>query len=186
MSESWTTEERAVLISDRWIHLTRERVVTSKGAVLDPYYVISYTDWAVCVALTPDDRVVLVRQYRHGTGTVSLELPGGCVDPQDPSPHHAALRELSEETGYGGGETTYLGGLAANPALQTNRLHVSIATGVEPLHVQALEPGEELAVVLMPVAEVVALATSGGMEQSMHVAALLMALTRLGRLALVP
>ena len=179
----WTTETSEIVISDRWIHLRRERVVTPKGAVLDPYYVLAYPDWAVTVAITPDDRVVLVRQYRHGTASVSLELPGGCLDATDASPLEGALRELREETGYGGGEAEYLGSMAANPALQTNRLHVAVMTGAIRVSDPHLEPGEELSVEYLPVDEAVRLAASGGMEQSLHVAALFMALARIGRLA---
>ena len=179
----WITETSEIVISDWWIHLRRERVVTPKGAVLDPYYVLAYPDWAVTVAITPDDRVVLVRQYRHGTASVSLELPGGCLDATDASPLEGALRELREETGYGGGEAEYLGSMAANPALQTSRLHVAVMTGAIRVSDPHLEPGEELSVEYLPVDEAVRLAASGGMEQSLHVAALFMALARIGRLA---
>ncbi len=186
MSELWTTDESAVLISDRILHLRRERVTTAKGAVLDPYYIMTYPDWAVTVALTERDELVMVRQYRHGTGTVSLELPGGCVDATDPSALHAAGRELLEETGYGGGKLDYVGSLAANPALQTNRLQVAVMTGARRQAEQALEHGEELSVELVPLREAMDLALSGGMEQSMHVAALFLALSSLGRLHLTP
>lgn len=184
MTKLWTIEKSEVLISDRILHLRRERVATVQGAVLDPYYIMTYPDWAVTVALTPEDELVLVRQYRHGNGTSSLELPGGCVDAEDASPLHAASRELMEETGYGGGALSYVGSLAANPALQTNRLQVAVMTDTVLLHQPELEQGEELTVELMPLRDAVALAVSGGIEQSMHVAALFMALAKLGRIGL--
>ncbi len=180
----WTVESSDVLLADRWIHLTRERVVTERGAVLDPYYVLSYPDWAVTVAITADDRIVLVRQYRHGNASQSLELPGGCVDESDATPLDAALRELREETGFGGGRAEYIGSMAANPALQTNRLHVAVLLGAEKLAEPHLEHGEELSVDYLSVEEAVALVTRGGMEQGLHAAALMMALSRIGRLVL--
>lgn len=179
---AWTIETSEVMLSDRWIHLTRQKVVTEKGAVLDPYYVLTYADWAVTVAITPDDRVVLVRQYRHGTASQSLELPGGCVDQSDATPLHAALRELREETGFGGGRAEYLGSVAANPALQTNRLHIAVLHDAVKVAEPHLEQGEELVVDYLSVDDAVALAASGGMEQGLHAAALLMALSRIGRL----
>lgn len=184
MSRHWTTETSEIVLSDRWIHVRRERVTTGRGTVLDPYYVLTYPDWAVTVAITPADEVVMVRQYRHGTASVSLELPGGCVDPSDATPLDAALRELREESGYGGGHADYIGGLAANPALQTNRIHVATLMDAVKTTEPHLEPGEDLSVELVPVADALRMAESGGMEQSMHVAALYMGLARLGRLGL--
>ncbi|MBB4063149.1 NUDIX hydrolase [Gellertiella hungarica] len=186
MSKPWTVDRSDIVISDRWIHLRSERVTTGRGAVLDPYYVISYPDWAVCIALTEDDRLVMVRQYRHGTASIAPELPGGCVDPHDPSPAEAAARELMEETGYGGGELVHVGSMAANPALQTNRIQIALMTGARRLAEPQLEPGEELSVELVPLEEALSLAVSGGMEQSMHVAALFAAVAALGRLKLLP
>lgn len=182
MNRTWTVERRAVVLSDRWIHVESQAVRTQRGDVLDPYYVLTYPDWAVCAALTEADELILVRQYRHGTGRVALELPGGCVDPADPSPEAAAARELLEETGYGGGRLHYVGALGANSALQTNHIQIAVMTGARRIAEPHHEPGEELSVECMPVAEALRLATGGGIEQSMHVAALFMALSSLGRL----
>lgn len=184
MSRAWTVERREVVLSDRWIHVESQAVRTARGDRLDPYYVLTYPDWAVCAALTDRDELVMVRQYRHGTGSFALELPGGCVDPEDPSPEAAAARELLEETGYGGGTLRYVGALGANSALQTNRIQIAVMTGARPVAPPHLEPGEELNVELVPLETALRLAASGGMEQSMHVAALFTALSSLGRLSL--
>lgn len=183
MTKPWTTESSRVVHADRWVDLRAQRVVTGGGTVLDPFYLLSYTDWAVAVAVTADDRLVMVRQYRHGVATTALELPGGCVDPEDASPADAARRELLEETGYGGDTVEYLGRYAANPTLQNNYLQVALIRNAVILADPALEPGEELAVELVPVSEVLDLAASGGIVQSMHVAALFMAMRALGRIS---
>lgn len=186
MSKPWTIERSDIVISDRWIHLSSQRVTTGRGTVLDPYYVISYPDWAVCIALTETDDLVMVRQYRHGTESIALELPGGCVDPEDETLEAAAARELLEETGYGGGRLAYVGALAANPALQTNRIQISVMTGARRISEPHLEPGEDLSVELVPLGDAIRLAVAGGVEQSMHVAALFTAVAHLGRLAVLP
>lgn len=186
MNKPWTVERRDVVISDRWIHVESQTVKTGGGAVLDPYYVLTYPDWAMCLALTEGDELVMVRQYRHGTASVALELPGGCVDPEDASPAAGAARELLEETGYGGGDLIYVGALGANSALQTNRVQIAVMLGARKIAEPRLEAGEELSVELVPLTQIIPLVVAGGMEQSMHVAALFVALAHIGRLGLTP
>ncbi|CAN7504240.1 NUDIX hydrolase [Rhizobium sp. LjRoot30] len=180
----WKADNRRTIHKDRWVDLTAERVVTGNGAILDPYYTLAYPDWAVAVALTPDDRLVMIRQYRHGTAMIDLELPGGCVDAEDVSAAEAARRELLEETGYGASEAEYLGRFAANPALQTNHVHVTLLRNAEKLAEPHLEPGEEIAVELMPLETVLQQVMAGSVTNSMHIAALFFALNALGRIRL--
>jgi 8-oxo-dGTP pyrophosphatase MutT (NUDIX family) len=178
----WKAENRRTIHKDRWVDLVSERVTTGNGAVLDPYYVLSYPDWAVAVAITPDDNVVLIRQYRHGIAAVDLEFPGGCVDADDVSPAEAARRELLEETGYGSDNVEYLGRYAANPALQTNYVHVTLVRDARRVADPQLEHGEEIDVETVPITEAIDAALGGHMLNSMHLAAMLLALNALGRI----
>jgi 8-oxo-dGTP pyrophosphatase MutT (NUDIX family) len=98
----WTTTHSEILLEDRWIRLRADRLRTQQGVEIAPWYVLDYPDWCVVVALTEDQRLVLVRQWRHGAQSWSLELPGGVIDRTDRDPVAAAQRELQEETGYGG------------------------------------------------------------------------------------
>ena len=104
-----------------------------------PVYCLQMPDWVTVVAVTEDERILLVRQYRHGADQVLLETPGGLVDDTE-SPHQAAARELREETGYQAQQIEPLGWVFPNPAIQTNRLHIFLATGVK--RVGALRPDE--------------------------------------------
>ena len=86
--------------------------------------VLDCPDWVNIIPLTDDGQVVLIRQFRHGTQSVTLEVPGGVVE-ADESPEAAAVRELAEETGYVPERVKSLGFVSPNPAIQGNRSYTS-------------------------------------------------------------
>jgi len=180
----WTLLESRVLLRDRWISLRADRLRNAAGVELSPWYVLDYPDWAVAVPITDDDRLVLVRQWRHAAGAWCLELPGGVVDREDADPLAAARRELREETGYEAVEWRHLYAAFPNPAIQTNRLHVVLATGAAPVGPVAHEPGESIEVVCLPVSEALDGIGTGLFGQAMHVGAVLAGLAAVGRIRL--
>lgn len=149
------------------------------GRVAGPYRVLDYPDWVNALALTSDGQAVLVRQFRPGPKKITLELPGGAVEPGEQALEVAMRRELEEETGYGGGEITYLASLSPNSASHTNRVHSFLATGVERTGDLRPDDTEFLEVVLMPLDELVQTAVTGGLDQAMHLATLFLALRKL-------
>lgn len=185
MVKPWRTVSSEQLLADRWINLRADRCVTPGGREIAPYYVLSYPDWVHVAALTEDDELVLVEQYRHGAGASCLELPGGMMDAADPDPVAAARRELMEETGFAAGQWQLVSSLYPNPAMQTNRLHVVLATGCHRVAEPRLEDGEEgLVVHRRPVADILGGLQDGILPQVMHVGVLLLALSASGRLKL--
>ncbi|WP_165220534.1 NUDIX hydrolase [Affinirhizobium pseudoryzae] len=182
--KTWTVVASDQILKDRWIDLRADVCRTPSGAEIAPYYVLSYSDWVHIVAITTDDELVLVRQYRHGVGGWVTELPGGMADPGDPSLAESAARELLEETGYRAAETPRLiASLDANPATHTNRVHTFLALGVTLERPPALEAGEEgLSVLLMPMDQVADALRRGEIGQAMHVAGLSLALLEAGYL----
>ncbi|MFM8614763.1 MAG: NUDIX hydrolase, partial [Alphaproteobacteria bacterium] len=156
--------------ADRWIRLRADSCITPEGAVLDPYYVLEYADWVHVVAVTDDDRLVANHQYRHGAGCVHLELPGGVMDAADAGALEAAAREFRS-----------VASLSPNSATHTNRIHIVLAEGAYADGAQSLDAGEEIAVELLPLAEIPALIASGAFLQSSHVASLMLGLQALGR-----
>lgn len=185
MERKWRIVSSKTLLKDRWINLRADRCVTPGGKEISPYYVLAYSDWAHIVALTPDDEIVLIRQYRHGAGEFLYELPSGAVDASDADPEVAARRELEEETGYVATRWLKAGALSPNPATHTNKAHIFVALDAELKGTQKLDAGEEgLTVHIFPLSEVLNSLGDGLLGQSMHVASLILALTNIGRLKL--
>jgi len=174
----WSADSSRVLLDSPWIRLRAERCVTQRGAVLDPYYLLDYREWVHVAAFDEEDRLLLVRQYRHGVGRVSLELPGGVMEPHENDPLAAGARELLEETGHVAASLTHLAKLSPNPASHTNGLHILLATGARPLHAQNLDATEDLVVEPTPWRDAARLALAGEIVNAQHVGLLFIALAQ--------
>lgn len=172
----WEVRASKRLIHDRWISLRADHCVTQRGAELDPYYVLEYPDWVHVVALDEDDRLLLVRQYRHGAGVVSLELPGGMMDPGESDPVTAGARELLEETGHVAQSMRHLARLSPNPASHTNSIHVLLAQQASFARPLSLDQTEDIAVERVPWRDALRLALTGEMLNVQHVGLLAIAL----------
>ena len=161
-----------------WYTVRRDRVELPNGTVIPEYWINEYLPWVNVVAVTADDTILLVRQYRHGSQAVHFEIPAGTTDATDADVESAGRRELLEETGYGGGRWSPLMTLSANPALQNNLTYTFLAEDVVPM--QAADPGasEDLRLHQLPVGEIEAMIDRGEMIQSLHVAPLLRFLLR--------
>ena len=176
----WTVTASRMTFADRWLRVRSDDCVTAEGVEISPYHVIETSDWSCVVALTKDLRVVLVREYRHARGIVIDGLPGGIVEAFDASPEVGARRELSEETGYGGGRfmpvlTTY-----PDPANFTNKAVGFLALDVEPLGPQALDVAESIEIVLADLPDVLKRLASGELRMhAVHVATLWSAAARI-------
>lgn len=130
-------------------------------------------DWVNVVAITTTGQVVLVRQFRFGTNEFSLEVPGGVIEPGE-DPVVAGVRELAEETGYGGGTASLLGSLHPNPAIQNNRFHAVLVEGVSPVQALDWDPDEEMEHTLAPVPEVLRGIAEGRITHSLTVCAMML------------
>jgi 8-oxo-dGTP pyrophosphatase MutT (NUDIX family) len=145
------------------------RVNPRTGKPFD-FFLMEGFDWVNLIPVTPQETVVFVRQYRHGSEEFTLETPGGTVEPNE-DPKDTALRELAEETGYSAAEVAHLGTLHPNPAMQKMRVHYYIAHGVERTHTQTLDPGEDIEVIERPLIEVPKMIQRGELTSALVVAA---------------
>lgn len=167
----WRVLDREYIIKRPWLTARRDKVELPDGRIIEEYYVLEYPDWVNVIAITKDGQFVMERQYRHGLGVHSTELPCGVMEKGE-DPLEAAKRELFEETGYGNGEWTKLMVIAPNPGSQNNLTHCFLAVGVEKIAEQSLDDTEELTVHLMSEAEVKSLLENNQICQALMVAPL--------------
>ncbi len=133
--------------------------------------VLETPKWCNVVALTRQERLVVVRQYRFGSSAVTTEIPGGVVD-QGEEHGAAARRELREEAGYTSSNWRYLGCVEPNPAFHDNLCHHWLALDAEPTHAQELDPGEDISIATLSLDELRAAVWSGEIRHALVLTAL--------------
>jgi 8-oxo-dGTP pyrophosphatase MutT (NUDIX family) len=136
------------------------------------FYVLDSVNWVNILAVTPDRQLVMVEQYRHGSSTVELEIPGGMMDPGETDPVATAVRELREETGYEGENARRLGKIWSNPAILSNLTYTVLIENCRLKHEVKFDGGEDLVTRLVPVAEVPKLVADEKIGHSLVVVAL--------------
>lgn len=159
------------------MRVIEHHVQLGDGREIDDFCVIESPDWAAVLCVTSDERVALVRQYRHGLGGESWELPAGALEPGE-APLAAARRELREETGYESEDWRPLLSASIDPSRQVSRAHFYVALGARPVAAPALDSSEDLETVLVGKAELLELVDSGQLVHGIHVAAILTAVRR--------
>ncbi|HEX7175097.1 MAG TPA: NUDIX hydrolase [Pyrinomonadaceae bacterium] len=168
-SLAWTRESSEPLADCRVFSVRRDMSRSPRDGGAHDFYVIEAPDWINVIPLTADERVVMIEQYRHGIEGVTLEIPGGMVDPGE-TPRETAAREMLEETGYAARELVALGSLHPNPAIQNNRIHTFLARDAEFQGAPVFDGTEQTVVRLVPLARVPALIADGTITHSLVVA----------------
>jgi 8-oxo-dGTP pyrophosphatase MutT (NUDIX family) len=167
---SWLREQGSdQSIEENWLfRLRRERYRSRKSGLAHDFYVLHLADAVSVVALTGDRRLILVRQFRAGSGKESLETPGGLLDPGE-DPLTAGSRELLEETGYLGDAPRSLGTVWSNPSLMTSRITTIVIENARKVTEPSLDHGEEVDVELFDESEVPSLIREGRVDHALSV-----------------
>ena len=168
--EPWKVVSSQKDRSYRVFSLRTDRAVSPRTGKEHSFFILESTSWVNIIPLTSDGKVVMVRQYRHGTGEVTLEIPGGLVEEGD-TPATAAMRELVEETGYTAREVIPLGNVQPNPAIQNNRCYSFIARDVRLTREQSQDEKEDIEVVLKSLSEIPAAIRNGEITHALVLAA---------------
>ena len=150
----WQRLDSEKILETRIFDIRRDESRSPRTSRKHDFFVLETGDWVNIIPLTTSGEVVLIRQFRHGIGDFTLEIPGGMIDAEDASPLEAARREMREETGYDSPDVDALGWVFPNPAIQGNKTHMFVAKGAEKHCETAFDSTEETEVVLVPLAKV--------------------------------
>lgn len=181
------TEQKWKILSSTYIHkgpwatLRYDRCEMPDGKIVPDYYVLEYPNWVNVAAFTEDNRMLMVKQYRHAAGIISTEVPGGVIDPGE-QPIDAARRELMEETGYQFDDIELMATVYPNPATANNVTYLYLARGGKKVAEQKLDENEQLTVHELTVPEVKQLLLENRIEQALHCTTLFYAFMKMGEL----
>lgn len=148
------------------------------GKIVEAYYVVELPLTVCAMAITEENEVLMVNQYRHPIEKVVLELPGGFVDDTE-DPLIAVSRELLEETGYAFSSVEYVGRVTANPGVLSGYTNLYLAQGGKKVASQKLDDNEQIEVLKFPLEEVRTMLFRNEILQALHVSCLLYAFQKL-------
>jgi 8-oxo-dGTP pyrophosphatase MutT (NUDIX family) len=167
----WSVLESTELADCRIFRLLCRRMRREDPPADSDFFLLDTPDWVNVVALTDDDDLVLVTQFRHGVERITLEIAGGMVDPGE-TPREAAERELREETGYVARDWKQIGVIDPNPAIQNNRTWTFLATGAAKREEPSFDATEQCRVVLAPWSDTPRLVAEGRITHALVVVGL--------------
>lgn len=167
----WKTIETKNILKGHIFRYIQVRRQSPKTQEVGEFDIVQCSNWVNVIAITPDQKVVLIKQYRHGTNSYTVEIPGGAINHNEES-LTGAKRELEEETGYTSSNWKFLGKVDVNPAFMSNTCEMYLAMDAVKTKSQNLDPFEEIEVFLDDVKNLNQLIISGEITHSLVVAAI--------------
>jgi 8-oxo-dGTP pyrophosphatase MutT (NUDIX family) len=170
--EPWDRLNSEYLGDYRIFRLRQDRSVSPRTGATHTFFVLEAPNWINVLPITPEGKILMVRQYRHGRGEVTLEIPAGMCDPGEKDPALSARRELLEETGYVPERLIHIGTVTPNPAFLDNACYTFLAQDVRPVGGQQLVGAEDIALALLDFDAIDDLVANGGIRHSLTLNAL--------------
>jgi len=171
MIEKWQKLASEVIGNFRVFEIRESTSLSPRTGQTHSFYVLDSADWVNVIPITPEGKVVMIHQFRHGTEEITLEIPGGVVDASDAKPAESARRELLEETGYDTDNIIQIGEVTPNPAILSNRCYTFLAKDVKLTQKPAFDSSEDIATELFDLAAIPTLIQSGRIHHALVVAA---------------
>ena len=178
---NWKTLSSKYLSKHIYFTAREDRCEMPNGQIVDPYFVVELPTSVCALAITANNEVILLQQYRHPLGETLLEIPGGFVDSGESS-EKAIARELLEETGYEFSAVHFVGRVAANPGVLDNYTDLYLATGGKKVSAQQLDANEEIEIKLFPLTAVREMLMKNEFKQALHTTCLFYAFNKLDSL----
>jgi ADP-ribose pyrophosphatase len=172
MIKPWSTVSSSQKGDFQIFKIRSDRKISPRTGEQHDFLVLECVNWVNVIAVTPDEELVMVEQYRHGSNSIELEIPGGMIDADDASPMLAGIRELREETGYEGQKAEIIGEIFPNPAIMNNTCFTLLVQDCQLKHSTVFDHAEDLITRLLPVNDIPVLVASSKIRHSLVVVAL--------------
>lgn len=163
---SWDVTPPKTLLSTPLMNVLTSRVLCKRSGKAKEFFRLDFTPWVNIVALTAEDEIVFIRQYRFGSGNTEIEIPGGAVE-RDEDPLEAGLRELEEETGYTGDNARIIGRVCPNPAIQDNYCYTVLVENAKQTTNQRFDDMEDIEVYTEPLSRLPGLLRDGVIDHGL-------------------
>lgn len=177
----WRVTASSYPVDSRFLRLRKDTIALPDGSIVEDYYVRESRGFVIVFAVTPEKRVVLVRQYKHGIAQELLELPAGAIDPGE-QPLQTAMRELREETGYTAPGMEHVRTFIVDPTNADTVAHLFVARDAHKTGEQKLDVTENIELEIVPLEDLHGLVREGTIDSIAHVAAIYLLLDLEGRL----
>lgn len=181
---TWKVLESNYVYKDRWFIARADKCAFPDGRIIEPYYVLEFPNWCNVVLVTEDEKIVLVKQYRHAIQQTTIELPGGVIDANE-NAEQAAIREVQEETGFEITNIQLLYKTAPNPATNNNFAYFFLAKAGNIITQQKFDAFEDMDVQIYSKEEVLHMIENSQLAHGVQIGAIYAAFKQMGWIKVV-